>query len=402
MVRAYALPTRHDLVLIASGHRHGMLLPLLRRAALAALMASVASCSLISLKSPEKPLSTRDLNARILTHEYSAHFIAAVEQTADQIAAATEAAAMRRNALRWKIAATEMSERAAGQIVPMMGLLDTWALSVQMQQYLADGAGRALFAAQQPLAVALAAELAGQAQELARRLTAPEEFAHDQRFIDGYARAHPIESLGFVRASIVDLWTHDSGAEVRLVDSLGTVPEALANAADLLRMYGDKGPSQLLWKAQLAAQESGLSGTELQSALQRLDERIAAVSVTAGAMPDLVKGIVRAVGVRFNPSWAELMGTVHSEGSTLSASVSAERQAAMQAGGVGRAAVAADAARIASQVIREAGEQARALVHEALLALIAMAVVLLGLPFAAGYFVGRGRRRERSRPRAHP
>jgi hypothetical protein len=66
----------------------GTLLALLRVAALAVLIASVASCSLISLKSPEKPLSTRDLNARILTHEYSAHFIAAVEQSADQIAAA--------------------------------------------------------------------------------------------------------------------------------------------------------------------------------------------------------------------------------------------------------------------------------------------------------------------------
>jgi hypothetical protein len=50
------------------------------------------------------------------------------------------------------------------------------------------------------------------------------------------------------------------------------------------------------------------------------------------------------------------------------------------------------ATRIASQAIREAGEQARTLVREALLAFIAMAVVLLGLPFAAGYFVGRARR----------
>jgi hypothetical protein len=85
-----------------------MLLPLVRVAALAALIASVASCSQISLKSPEKPLSTRDLNARILTHEYAAHFIAAVEQTADQIAAASEDPAVRLSALRWKIAASEI------------------------------------------------------------------------------------------------------------------------------------------------------------------------------------------------------------------------------------------------------------------------------------------------------
>ena len=369
-----------------------MLRPLVRVATLAALMASVVSCSLISWKSPEKPLSTRDLNARILTHEYSAHFIAAVEQTADQISAATEDPAVRLNALRWKIAASDKSQRAASQIAPMMGLLDTWALSVQMQQYLADGAGRTLFATQQPLAVTLAAELAGQAQELAGRLTAPDEFDHDQRFIDGYVRAHPIDSLEFARASIVDLWTHDTGAQVRLVDSLGTVPEALADAGDLLRMYGDTGPSQLLWKAQLAAQESGLSGKELQLALQRLDERMAALSVMADETPNLVKGVVRDVRIRFNTSWAEMLGALHAEGRTLSASVSDERQAAVEAVDVERAAVAADAARIASQVIREAGEEARRLIREALFVVIAMAVVLLGLPFAAGYFVGRARR----------
>ncbi len=370
----------------------GTLLALLRVAALALLIASVASCSLISLKSPEKPLSTRDLNARILTHEYSAHFIAAVEQTADQIAAATQDPSARVSALRWKIAASVSSERAASQIAPMMGLLDTWALAVQMQQYLSEGAGRALFASEQPLAVTLAAELREQAQQLARRLTGPDEFEHDQRFIDDYARAHPIEGLEFVRASIVDLWMHDTGAQVRLVDSLGTVPEALANAGELLRMYGDTAPSQVLWKAQLAAQESGLSATELQRALQRLDERIAALSGMAEGMPQRFDGVVREVGRRFNGAWAEVIGAVHTEGGTLSASVSAERQATVQALDVERAAVAADAARIASQLIREAGEQARALVREALWVVIALAVVLLGLPFAAGYLLGRARR----------
>ena len=62
------------------------------------LAAGVAGCSLISLKSPEKPLSTRDLNARILTHEYSARFITGVARTADQIAAASDAPDVRLNA----------------------------------------------------------------------------------------------------------------------------------------------------------------------------------------------------------------------------------------------------------------------------------------------------------------
>ncbi len=366
--------------------------PLTRAAAGAVLLAGIASCSLISIKSPEKPLSARDLNARLLTHEYSAHFIAAVEQSADQIAAASADPAVRMNALRWKIAASAKSERAASQVVPMMGLLDTWALSVQMQQYLAEGAGRAVFAAQQPLAVSLAEQLAAQAQDLARRLTTADEFDHDRRFVDDYARAHPIESLQFARASIMDLWSQDSGVQVRLVDTLGTVPEALANAGDLVRMYGDTGPSQMTWNAQLAVLESGLSAGDLQAGLRRLDEHLATLSGVAEQSPALVRSVVRDVDTRFNASFAEMIGALHTEGRTLSGSMSSERQATMQALDVERAAVSADAAHIAGQVIAEAGEQARRLLHEALLIVIAMALVLLALPFAAGYLVGRARR----------
>jgi hypothetical protein len=82
---------------------------LVRAAALAALIASVQGCSLISLKSPDKPLSARDLNARILTHEFSAHFIAAVEESADRMSAGTADPVVRNNTLRWKIAASETS-----------------------------------------------------------------------------------------------------------------------------------------------------------------------------------------------------------------------------------------------------------------------------------------------------
>lgn len=356
------------------------------------LMAGVAGCSLISLKSPEKPLSPRDLEARILTREYSTRFIGAVDQTADDIAANTEDSVTRLNALRWKIVAASKSQHAAGQMAPMMGLLDTWALSMQMSEYLANGSGRALFGTQQQRAVTLAADLSQEAEDLVRRLTTPDEFSRDERFIDDYVRAYPIENLHFARASLVDYWTRDTGAKLKLVDTLGTVPEALADAGDRLRMYGDTGPSQVLWQAQLAAQESGISAKDLKAALQRLDERIARLYAMVDATPTMVDGVVRDAGKRFDASWAEMMRDVRDERTTLSGSLSAERQAAVNALDAQRAAVAADAARIASQVVRETGEEVRRLVREALRLVIALAIVILGLPFAAGYFVGRARR----------
>src|SRR5690348_3918662 len=93
------------------------------RSTLAALSLSLASCSWVTLKSPEKPLSARDLNTRILTNEFAARFIFAVEQTADEIAAGTDDPLIQLNTVRWKIAVARASDRAASQMAPKLGLL---------------------------------------------------------------------------------------------------------------------------------------------------------------------------------------------------------------------------------------------------------------------------------------
>ncbi len=353
---------------------------------------SLAGCSLVTVKSPEKPLSARDLNARILTHEFAARFIFAVEQTADEIAAHTDDPRIELNTLRWKIAAASASDRAASQMAPVLGLLDTWALAMQMREYLDSGQGSSLFGLQQPRAVKVATDLANEAEGIARTLGPPREFQRELRFVHGYAIAHPIESLDFARASVVDLWAQETGTETKLIDTLGTVPEAMAQTSDLMRMYGDTVPSQMLWRAQLAAQKSGIGSKEVQAALQRLDERLARLTAMADATPEVINGVVRDVRSRLDSSWVQTLETIRSERIALAAAVNEERVAAMKDVDAQRQALAADAARISSQVISDTGTQVRRLMREALSLIIVLAIVVLGLPFTAGYLVGRARR----------
>jgi hypothetical protein len=361
------------------------------RIALAALLLCPASCSLLTIKSPEKPLSARDLTARMVEHEYSAHFITAVDQTADSITAATDDPAVHLNALRWKIGASGASLRAAGQLVPMLSVIDSWALAIQMRDFLSDGAGASLFGTQQPQAVALAADLARDAESLARRLTSTEEFANYERFVSSYARAHPIQSLKFARPSVIDAWFQEHGTQAQLVDTLGTVPEAMAEVRDVVRMYGDTAPEQAVWRVQLAAQESGIGGQDLQADFKRLDDHFAKLSSIVDTAPQRVDIVVRELRAQFDSTLRELVAAIHTESAALSAEMNAQRQAAVDAINSERTAIAADASRVASQVIRDAGEEARRLVREALLAVVALAILLLGLPFAAGYLVGRAR-----------
>lgn len=364
-----------------------------------ALSLALSSCSLISLKSPERPLSPRDLNARILTRELSAQFVTSVNRCADDIAASEHDPRVLENTLRWEIGAVGESRRAATRLVPMMSLLDTWALAVQMQTFTAQGApGGALFGSHQQAVRDVSDTYASDAQALARRLLAPHDFAAYQTFVERYVREHPLADLTFARPSIVALWSREQGADTRLVDSLGTIPEAMADAADRMEIYGDTVPAQVMHETELALRESGYTRGDVQAAIRQLNERLARLSAVAESTPELVHGAeaqvrqsLREVLERLDASSRNAEQALHAERVALFTDLQSERAAVMAQLDVERKAVAEDAARISSRVMKDAGTQLRELAAEVLLLLIVLAVVVLGLPFAAGYLVGRAR-----------
>jgi hypothetical protein len=365
----------------------------------ATVLLGAAGCSLVSVKSPERPLSVRDLNARILTRELSSQFVAAVARCAGDIAATETDPAVLDTTLRWEIAAVAESRRAATRITPIMSLLDSWALGVQMKAFMADGAaGGALFAGHQQVVREVSGNFADDMEALARTLLTAEEFGAYHKFVDGYARQHPLQDLTFARASVIELWVRESGAGTKLVDSVGTIPQAMADMADRLQIYGDTVPTQLMRQTQLALRGSGYSSQDMQASLRRLDERLARLSAVAEATPALIHGAeaevrlsLREVLGRLEASSRATTAALRTERATLFVDLQSEREAVIAAVDVQRRALAMDAARIADQVVKSSGEQARHVARELGLLIILASIVVLGLPFAAGYFVGRAR-----------
>ena len=365
-----------------------------------AIALCAAGCSLISLKSPERPLSDRDLNTRILTREFSYHFISAVQQRADEIAAADTDPKVIANTLRWKIGAAEESQRAAMRLAPAMSLLDTWALAEQMKTFLSPGnPGGTLFGTHQEAALSLASELDEDATTLATRLIPGGELGKYRAFVQMYTSEHPLTSLDFVRASVVELWTQAQGTNFKVVDSLGTIPEAMADVSDRVKISSDALASQAMWRTELALRDSGYSGNDLRSALRQLDDRLSKVAATAENAPQLMHDAVGDVRRsvfealdRLDRSSADLIEKLSAQREALTDDLHTERDTMLAAADTQRKALAQDISRIADQVVKSSGEQVRALAREVLLLLIVLAVVLLGLPFWAGYMVGRSRR----------
>jgi hypothetical protein len=363
------------------------------------LLLTVAGCSLLTLKSPERPLAPRDLNARILTRELSMQFLAAVTRCADDIAATEHDPQVLDDTLRFEIGAVAESRRAATRMAPLMSLLDTWALAAQLAAFTAPGApGGALFGAHQAAVRDLAANFADDAQGLAQRLLTPPELATWQTFVAQYAREHPLADLSFARVSVIELWSRAQKGNTPLIDTLGTIPEALADASDRLEIYGDTVPPQLMRATQLALRQSGYAQGDVQAALRRLDERLERLTAVAESAPELVHGAeaevrasLREVLERLEASSRAAGETLHAERAALFADLQSERQAVVAAVDAQRKALAEDAARVSASVVKDAGAQLRDLAAEVLLLLIVLAVVVLGLPFVAGYLVGRAR-----------
>jgi hypothetical protein len=378
---------------------------LCRAWAVAALVLCAAGCSLVSIKSPEKPLSTRDLNARILTREYSHRFVTAVAECADDIAATDPSTKIQADALRWKISAATESTRAATQMAPMMSWLDTWALASQMRAFLAPGGrGSTLFGAHQSSAFAVAEQLDAGALDLAQRVVEPGQFARYRAFVETYTREHPLENLDFVRPSVVELWIKSTGSEVKLVDSLGTLSEAMADASDRVKISTDAIAEQSMWRTELALRQSGYSATDIRDALKQLDDRLSKVSAAAQNSPQLVHDAVDQVRQsvlqvldRVDAASATVLKGIMVQREALFADVRTERAAMMVAADEQRRAIVSDATRLAEQIVKQSGEEARRLVRQMLIFLILLALVVLGIPFAAGYAAGRARR-DRHRP----
>ncbi|HYM27421.1 MAG TPA: hypothetical protein VET66_04690, partial [Steroidobacteraceae bacterium] len=200
-------------------------------------------------------------------------------------------------------------------------------------------------------------------------------------------------------ASVLELWSRDQGTDAGLVDALGTIPQAMADLADRAAIYGDSEPGQMTLSARLALRDAGYAGGDLQAALRRLDERLARLSTVAETTPQLVheaeaqvRASLREVLDRLDDSSRGAAAALHGERTALFADLQAERTALVAALDVQRRALAADAARIADQVVKSSGAEFARVTREVVLLLVLLAVVVLGLPFAAGYALGRSRR----------
>jgi hypothetical protein len=357
---------------------------------------ALTGCSLLTIKSPEIPLTAREQEARLLTRDYAAHFATATSHLIDDAARENTDPAIRLQALRLKLGAVTEITRASTGLSPMGSLLDTWAFSLQFRDFLTTGSGANLLGSAQPEVSRGAAVLGDEADALARKVS-DSDYSRYRTFVSGYAERNPLQNADMVRPSVLSAWMLEE-SDKNPLRAEGTVAQALGDVSDRMRIYSERVPAMSLWQAELALNRAGFDDASYRTAFHNIDAQLERISKLADTSPELaheaigeLRRSLRESSDRLDASWMQMLRTLRTEREALAANIAAERQGLTEAFDTERARISADAAKMAAEAVDTSWHELRKLVREALLLTILLALVLLGLPFTAGYWVGRRR-----------
>ncbi|CAH6910538.1 Methyl-accepting chemotaxis protein [Vibrio chagasii] len=370
----------------------------------------LSGCSLLEVKldSQTTPLTQQELNARLMTREYAKLFFTQVEDSADLIAQSYPAddTLHQSYVLLWKIHAEQGLQQAAYQTSPMSALIDTWVFTAQMNQFYAEGEGADLFMVDH--AVNTARSLDQEAEKLAKGVLSSSDFKKSKAFVAEFVASNPFKDLTFRSTPAYREWlTYLGKDESQIVQSLGTMPEAMSDASDRLSLMADQTPKLMSWKAELVAMNSSLTGEDLSMTLESLRQTSASMQDFIENNPEYMQTLASIMSAEMQPLLNDLsdktdqkLAMLSDERVALEKMVTREREALVQMIEKERIEIAGivtserelftqDLDRVSQEVVVLAIDKLMELIKGVIIYFILFILVVFFAPLGIGYWLGK-------------
>ena len=370
----------------------------------------LSGCSLLEVKldSQTTPLTQQELNARLMTREYAKMFFTRVEDSADIIAQSYPAddTLHQSYVLLWKIHAEQGLQQAAYQTSPMSALIDSWVFTAQMNQFYAQGNGADLFVTDD--AIETARFLDQEAEKLAKGVLSSTDFKKSKAFVAEFAASNPFKDLTFRSTPAYREWLAFLGKdESQIVQSLGTMPEAMSDASDRLSLMADQTPKLMTWKAELVAMNSSLTGEDLSMTLESLRQTSASMQDFIENNPEYMQTLASIMSTEMQPLLNDLsdktdqkLAMLSDERVALEKMVTREREALVEMIAKERIEIAGivtserelftkDLDRVSQEVVVLAIDKLMELIKGVIIYFILFILVVFFAPLGIGYWLGK-------------
>ena len=354
---------------------------------LALFAAASTGCSLLKVAvATGDPLSKEEMNVRTMTRGFYYDMAGEVARAADSIIGASDRLEVRTAAVRWKIRATRAGVTAAMQSIPDVAMADLWILCRRMNEGFAATPDSLLFGAQSGIARETAARLDRRAARLAGRLLPAERYALMERFVDEFMRDNPVtESDGADNTTLAWLeFLRENGVEPAY--AVGSIAEVLADVNDRLSGQTQQVTNSVSWSKDIFEMRLRQDSLRLQvgAQLDSLERSFNRIVVVAEHLPEISDKVLEEL----NRQATQLIWTMNASVDNAFADFDRQRGELQQYVTREREALVEQLRATGDELVRTTLDAVPGLVGKILLYLVLALAVLIGGPFALGFWLG--------------
>lgn len=366
--------------------------------AAAALCAALAltGCSLLKVAvATGDPLSKEEMNVRTMTRGFYYDMAAEVARTADSIAQAAPDVATRVAAVRWKIRATRAGVSAAMQGIPDVALADLWILCRRMNESFAEAPDSLLFGSQSDIARDAALRLDRRAGRLARQVLPADRYDLMAAFVDDYIRKNPASEGDETDNTTLAWLEYLRAAGVEHDYATGSIAEVLADVNDRLSGQTQQVTNSVSWSKdifEMRLRQDSLR-IEVGAQLDSLERSFTRIVVVAEHLPEISDKVLEEL----NRQATQLIWTMNASVDNAFADFDRQRGELQRYVTREREALVEQLRTTGDELVRTTLDALPGLVGKILLYVVLALAVLIGGPFALGFWLGGVRARAKAK-----
>lgn len=224
---------------------------------------------------------------RLRLTDFSYHFTALVEATADSISRITNDPEIKEATLLWKVYGISGMNKALYKNDPIASFFDVWPYTKQMVGYFESGPGSITFKDYAPIAHRVSLELESELDSVLIDISVQSNHQEHEQAVDEWVKANPFVDSYFTRKSTLPIFAKWLGEEkLGIGSSVVTITEQVGEFTNRVNMYSDLIPKQIKWQIELSALEL-TRNIQQDSALNLLSENISSLRHLIDTIPQM-------------------------------------------------------------------------------------------------------------------
>jgi len=215
---------------------------------------------------------------QLRNQNFAARSASILEVAADSIIRLTSDAAVKKNALTWKIYTLPQLRGALLFSDPLAAQFDAWIFCGQVLDYFEHGGGKENFGPLQPIAVRASRQLFTEASALMQASVSEHDFRRLDSLVARALRESPIQNDLYLRESAVDALSGILGSrDYSIGSAIGRIARDVEDISGMIPIYSEQLPREVRWQAEYILEEHDWDG-RMDSIQRQIEETTLAIN----------------------------------------------------------------------------------------------------------------------------